>query len=384
MAYIIKRNGRFYVIVERGVDPLTGRRRNKESHPAGTRRRDAENLKTRIEAAKLDRTYKPRDRITLTDYLTERWLPVHERRVAPTTADQYGRNIRLYVTPHIGHVSVQDLRADHLDALYETLLTSGGQDGRGLAPRTVGTVHAMLRRALADAVRKELVAVNVATAADAPAVPRRSEGVHVWSPEELGRFLAAVADHRLYSAFFLGAYTGLRAGELAGLRWGDIDLEAKTLTVERQIRRVGGALQVGPPKAAASRRVVTLDEGTVAELRQHRRRQRHADMASGTRGGGGYVFGDDEGRAISPALIGDAFRRAVARVGVPPISLHGLRHTHATVLMASGTNPKVVSDRLGHSKVAMTLDTYTHVSPAMQAEAARAFAAIVAATGEST
>ena len=145
MAYIIKRNGRFYVIVDRGVDPLTGRRRNKESHPAGTRRRDAENLKTRIEVAKLDHTYKPRDRITLTDYLTERWLPVHERRVAPTTADQYRRNIRLYVTPHIGHVPVQDLRADHLDALYETLSTRGGQNGRGLAPRTVSTVEVWRR-----------------------------------------------------------------------------------------------------------------------------------------------------------------------------------------------------------------------------------------------
>lgn len=386
MAHVEKKGQRYYVVRECGIDPLTGKRR-RESIAAGERWKDADDLRKRVEAAELEGTYRPRDRITLAVYLTEQWLPVHQRRVQPTTADQYRRIVRLYVTPHIGRLPVQDLRTDHLDTLYETLLTCGGQDGRGLAPRTVSTVHAMLRRALADGVRKGLVATNAAIAADAPTLPRRSGGVQAWSPDDLRRFLASVTDHRLYSAFFLCAHTGLRAGELAGLRWSDIDLEANTLTVQRQIRRVGTGdereLQVGPPKAPASRRVVALDEGTVAELRRHRRRQRQADMASGTRREVDYVFGDDDGGVISPARIGDAFRRALARVGVPPISLHGLRHTHATVLMASGTNPKVVSDRLGHSKVAVTLDVYTHVSPAMQAAAAHDFAAIIAAAGES-
>ena len=383
MAYIATKGPNHYVVRDAGVDPLTGKRR-KEWIPAGKSLREAKKLKTRIEAAELDGTYKLQDGITLTDYLTERWLPSHKRRVAPTTVDQYHRIIRLYVTPYIGRIPVQDLRANHFDALYEILSTRGKQNGQGLKPRTVRTVHAMLQRALADAVRKDLLAVNVVTAADAPAAPRRSEDVHAWTPKELRRFLAAVADHHLYSAFFLCAHTGLRAGELAGLRWSDIDLDAGTLTVQRQIRRVGRELQVGPPKAAASRRVVTLDEGTAAELRQFRRRQREEDMASGKRREDDYVCRDKKGQMISPALIGDKFRRAVARVDVPRISVHGLRHTHATVLMASGTNPKVVSDRIGHSKVAMTLDTYMHVSPAMQAEAARVFAALVAATGEST
>jgi integrase len=180
-----------------------------------------------------------------------------------------------------------------------------------------------------------------------------------------------VEGHRLYALFHLVALRGLRRGEAAGLRWSDLDLDAGTLTVTGQLQQLGGRLFAGPPKSDAGRRVVALDNTTIAALCAHRVRQQAERSATGSRWADtGYVFTTGTGKPLGPDRLTRLFRRLVAGSGLPPVTLHGLRHGAATLALAAGTDLKIVQDQLGHSTITLTADTYTSVLP----ETARAAA----------
>jgi integrase len=191
-------------------------------------------------------------------------------------------------------------------------------------------------------------------------------------------FLDSVVHHHHAALFRLAAMTGLRRGELCGLRWADVDLDGATLVVRRTITTVNHELVEGDVKTARSRRSVDIDAATVAVVRAHRTRQLEQRLLVGR----GYrdhdlVFASASGEPWNPDSIGQAFGRAVERIDVPRIRLHDLRHTHATHLLAAGVNARIVSERLGHSTVAFTLGVYGHVMPGQQADAAAAVAALV-------
>jgi integrase len=204
----------------------------------------------------------------------------------------------------------------------------------------------------------------------------------VWSVQELRRFLSSVQGHPYYAAFHLSATTGLRRGELLGLRWCDLDLENALLQVLQTVIVVNGEVLIETPKSPSSRRRVDLDARTVEVLRQHER----AVTAGGggasppdlTRGSG-LVFSRAGGEPLHPTLFSYRFQRQVELAGLRRIRLHDLRHTHATHALQAGVHPKVVSERLGHSSITITLDTYSHVLPSMQREAAERVAALIRA-----
>jgi integrase len=236
-------------------------------------------------------------------------------------------------------------------------------------------LHTILNKALSDAIRLGHISVNPAVAADPPS-PRatRPPVFPVWSPAELARFLESAKHDPHYVAFHLAAATGLRRGELLGLRWCDLDLAVGELHVVQTIVEVAHEVEVSPPKTAQSRRVVALDARTCQILARHR-----AVAAART-----TDFDDDNlmfttagGEPIHPALFSYYFKRRVQLAGVRRIRLHDLRHTHATHALRAGVHPKVVSERLGHSTITITLDTYSHVLPSMQREAAEAVAALL-------
>ena len=208
---------------------------------------------------------------------------------------------------------------------------------------------------------------------DPPSISRSGRSISVWTGDQLRCFLDAMADHELYPLYLLAATTGMRRGELAGLPWSNVDLDAARLTVNQQIVSVQYQLIEGNLKTPTSRRSIDLDLGTVAELRRHRRRQLEERMATGQRGDDGYVFAKPDGSPIHPDLISQTFERAVAKLDVPRIRLHDLRHTHATTLLQQNVHPKVVSERLGHSSVAFTMTVYQHVMPGLKAQAASTF-----------
>jgi integrase len=300
-------------------------------------------------------------------------------QVRASTLDSDARVIRRHLVPRLGQVPLQRLQADMLDRMYAELLTAGRRNGQGLAPKTILNLHLVLHRALSDAVEWELVTRNVADKARPPKQTRRDRQVmQTWTSPQLRAFIDSRADDRLVALWHLLASTGMRRGEALGLAWDAVDLDAGRLAVCRTLLNVAYKLEWGKPKTAKSRRSVALDPGTVTVLRAHRKRQLADRVALGPAWEEqGLVFCREDGRPLHPDLASKLFGDAVRASGLPRIRLHDLRHTHATLALQAGIHPKVVSERLGHATVGMTLDVYSHAVPAMQEDAAAKVAALV-------
>jgi len=296
--------------------------------------------------------------------------------LAPSTWDGYRRKIDRHVLPTLGEVAIRRLRPHHLEALYDQKLHP--TDGRKpLAPKTVLEIHLIIRGALNDAVLRGVVSRSVALVAHAPklrAIPKVEQ--QAWTAQQLQGFLRAAAGHRLFPALWLISTTGMRRSELLGLQWRDIDLEAATLSVNRGLVSVGYETHVSRGKTSNSRRAIGLDGTTVGVLAAWRARQ-HTEQAVVGAEPTGWVFTNSAGTQIHPHSPSQSFERIVKRSGVPKIRLHDLRHTHGTLLIKAGIPVKVVSERPGHGNPAFTIDTYQHVLPGMQAEAARMFESLL-------
>jgi integrase len=285
------------------------------------------------------------------------------------------------VTSLLGDLLLQSLTAGHLNSFYADLLASGRADGTGgLAPKTVREVHSILRKALQDGVRWGHVSRNVAQFANPPSqratAAARRRHMQTWTPAELATFLEHSDD--LAYAWILIASTGMRRGEVLGLRRSDVDLDANRLAVRQTLGSVDGRPELSKPKTNRSGRVIDLDERTVAALRRWRSRQaEHRRNIGAAWHDLDLVVTREDGLWLHPDWFSELFRRRVAQLGLPPIRLHDLRHTHATLLLQAGVNPKVVSERLGHHSVAFTLDTYAHVVPGMQSDAVRRLSQLI-------
>jgi len=240
-------------------------------------------------------------------------------------------------------------------------------------------VHACLHKACKDAVRWGHISRNPLNAADPPR--KKGDGtreMQTWTKEQLKAFLDAVKNERLYALWHLVAMTGIRRGEAIGLRWSDVDLENARLAVRRALIPTNRDVVVSEPKTAKGRRVVALDPATVEVLKGQAARQldeqQEWDKAWVETG---LVFTQENGKALDPETVSRYFRQAVKKSLLPQIRLHDLRHTHATLALQAGIHPKVVSERLGHATVSITLDTYSHAIPALQEEAAALIAGLV-------
>jgi integrase len=318
--YVAQRRNRFYAVIYEGIDPITGRERRRW-HPAGTNRVEAEELATALAAAHGQRQDGRRVGPTFGVYLTTKWLPAKQLTLRPSTWDGYRRLIELHVLPHLGRVPLRHLRTEHLDRLYATLLERGRSDGRGgLDTKTVHEVHIVLRRALRDAERRGSIIRNPAELAHAPKRrPLTSSEFRAWNADQLGSFLALAQTSTYFTALWLAANTGMRRGEVLGLRWGDVDLESARLSVNRSLISVAYELHESRGKTRTARRTIDLDERTVGVLGSIRKTTPEEDS---------YVFCHEDGSPIHPQVLSDAFKRLVSQSGLPRIRLHDLRHTH--------------------------------------------------------
>jgi integrase len=331
-----------------------------------------------------------------------RWL---ESRVSlrASTRRSYAAHVRGYLVPYLGGIPLAALTAGDVQAMFTAIIRDETALGRPVRAATLHRIHATLRAALNGAVRAGLIPVNPGRFPELPRAARtrpqvwtpalterwQHEGwrpaVGVWTAAQTAEFLRHVRGYRLYALFHLVALRGLRRGEAAGLRWSDLDLDAGTLTVTGQLQQLGCRLVEGPPKSDAGRRVIALDKTTITALREHRLRQQAERAAAGTRWTQtGYVFTTQTGKPFGPDRMTRLFRTLVDGSGLPPVTLHGLRHGAATLALAAGTDLKVVQDQLGHSTIVLTADTYTSVLPETARTAAEHTAALTASPPDAT
>lgn len=365
--YVAQRRGRFYAVIYEGRDPITGKER-RSWHPAGTDRAEAERLAAKLaaeETAKVDAVRS----LTFGAYLTSQWLPAKKLHLATSTYRGYERNVRNHILPALGRISIRRLRYQQIESLYDSLLHP--DTGRGLAPKTVYELHLIIRGSLTDAHRRGLVSRNVALVARAPKQRslQRIEGVAL-TEEELRQLLRTAAGHRFFPIYWLTAMTGMRRNEVLGLQWPDIDFAKKRLHLNRGLVAVGYEIHQTRGKTKTARRAIALDDTTIAVLEGWRAYQAAEFAAVGLDNDGDWVFTDGDGEPIHPHAVYEAFRRIVHNAGVPAMRFHDLRHTHGSLLIKEGVPVKVVSERLGHAHIAHTLQTYQHVLPGMQDDAA--------------
>jgi integrase len=370
MAYIIERHSRFYVVDYDGVDPHTNKERRRW-HPAGRSRADAEAIAARLTAARNGVRERSTSALTVGEYLVEQWMPRRYRELRPSTAKRYEWIVQHYLVPAIGLLRLTALHAEHLNRLYTELLDRGSTTGGPLSAKTVYDAHVVISSALKSAVERHLVDHN----ASPPRNTKRSRPApEVWTAGQLAEFLAHTAHLRLYPALHLTALTGMRRGEVVGLRWSDWNQHTHQLSIARIRQAIpGGTIEV-PTKTAASRRSIRHDERSEQILSRWRRHQISDGHPSGHND---PIFTNPDGKPLNPESLTQLFDRKVRSSGLPRIRFHDLRHTHASLLSATGTSIRVVTERLGHAHPAFTIDIYQHVMPGMGADAARAFAALI-------
>ena len=304
----------------------------------------------------------PAERQTLASYL-DRWLEdVVRPSVRPLTHDSYETQVRVHIRPAIGRIPLSRLAPSDVQAFLNRKLEGG------LSPRSVQYLRTVLRRALAQAVKWDLAARNVAALTNPLAVPKTA--VNPFSPDETRKFLEAVADEPFEACFVVAATAGLRRAEVLGLPWSHVDLERGQLQVRGALQRVGGKLQLVETKSGRSR-VVRLITRAVDALKRHRARQLELRLAAGQewRNVEGLVFTNRKGTALEPRTVIRAFKRILAEAELRDVRFHDLRHGAATMMLSEGVNPKVVQEMLGHSQIGVTMDCYAHVFPDLQSDA---------------
>jgi integrase len=352
--------------------------RRRKTQAGFATRKEAEVAMCKVMTAVEERSYVVPTRTTVREYLLREWLPAIKGTVRPTTFASYTTHVEGHIVPVLGSLQLSRLSAQAINAFYAKLLESGRLQGKGsLSPATVRRVHATLHRSLKDAVRWQRLSVNPVDAADPPRGQSKQRELPAWNAEQVAGFLLFVGEDRLFALWRLLAMTGCRRGEALGLTWDDLDVEAATLTIRRALVPLGATVIVSEPKTARGRRRIALDPSTIEALKAHAARQAdeqtHCESWSQT----GYIFTTEVGQPLDPHRISKVFERHLRAAALPRIPLHGLRHTYATLALSSGVNPRIVSGRLGHSTVALTLDIYSHVLPQADQDAADRIAALI-------
>jgi len=361
--------------------------RRRQTKSGFTTRRETQTAMSKVLVAVEERSFVAPSKLSLRECLKNEWLPAIEATIRPSSFRAYKQHVECHICPHLGSVQLQRLSEAQINALNAKLALSGKKDGKkddksGLSALTIRHVHATLHRAFKVAVRWERLMRNPIDAADPPSI--RGDGTRelkTWSAEQLKAFFASTASDRHAALWHALAMTGMRRGEVVGLRWDDVDLETGRLSVRRALIPHGSGVIVSEPKTAKGRRSIALDPASIEALKARAARQLDDQKEWGEAwSDSGCVFSKENGEPLHPQVVSRAFTLALKAARLPEIRLHDLRHTHATLALRAGIHPKVVSERLGHATISIRFDTYSHAIPAMQEEAATLIADLVFAS----
>jgi integrase len=372
--HIVKRYKNSYtVVLNLGIDPTTGKRKQQWISVKGTKKEAEKRLAELLHQLDTGTFMKP-SKTTLAEFF-ERWLKDYVwPNLAPRTAEGYESIIRQHLIPQLGNITLTQLKPEHLQKYYSDMLRSGHcKSASNLSAQTVRHHHTALHKALQTAVEWGLLSRNVADAVRPPRAERPE--MHTWDEDDITRFLEATKNTPYYALFYTALFTGMRRSELLALRWQDIDFILSQVYVSRSLHQLrDGSFVFRSPKTANGRRTVALPPSAILALNEHKEKQKlERAMLGIPLKDDDLVFSHLDGKPISPNTITRAWTTLATRAGLKVIRLHDARHTHASIMLKQGIHPKIVQERLGHSSIAITLDTYSHVSPGLQEAAAKRF-----------
>jgi len=365
--------GSWTIWVDLGRDPETGKRKQQTLTVRGSKKdaeRELRMILTRLETG----AYTKPAKLMVGGYL-EQWLQGYvSSNTSPRTHERYAEIAHAHLIPALGSIPLTALRPQHIQDYYARALESGRRDGKGgLSAQTVQHHHRVLYEALKHAVKHGILMRNVGEAVDPPR-PEHKE-MATLDPNAVNRLLDAGRRTPYYVLFYTAVYTGLRRSELLALRWCHVDLDLATLSVVETLHQLHNReLVFRQPKSKWGRRQIALSPSLAILLREHKAKQEATRKLLGLEPSpSDLVFSQPNGSPLQPDSITQAFTRLARSIGLRGVRFHDLRHTHATLMLRQGIHPKIVSERLGHSSIAITLDTYSHVLPGLQEAAAQRF-----------
>lgn len=372
--HIVKRYENSYsVVLNLGTDPATGKRKQQWVTVKGTKKEAEKKLAELLYQLDTGTFMKP-GKTTLADYL-EIWLRDYAwPNLSPRTAESYQYIICRHILPSLGQILLTQLKPEHLQRVYSEKLSKGRCDGEGgLSNRTVRYIHVTLHKALQYALKLGLVTRNVAHAVDPPRIQRHE--MRAMSESDIHIFLEFAKSTPYHALFYTALFTGMRRSELLALRWSDVDLILCQFYVNRTLHHLKtGEIIFRQPKTDKGRRQIALSPSTSLVLNEHRDIQEQLLQAQGLKlNDDNLVFSQIDGKPLLPDSITHAWMKLARRSGLNGIRLHDARHTHASLMLKQGVHPKIVQERLGHSSIQVTLDTYSHVAPGLQEAAANSF-----------
>jgi len=290
------------------------------------------------------------------------WLEdVHKPAVRIRTYVRYEMQLRRHVLPALGGIQLSKLTVQHVQKFYSQTLQ------KGLSPQSVRLLHAMLHKAFDYAVRVDLLPRNVCDNVSLPRIEKRE--TRALSLEQALRLIETVRGHRMEALFVLALVTGMRRGEIIGLKWSDVNLAEGVIAIQRSLVELKGGIIESKPKSTRGYRSIILPPFALEALKKHRERQERMRKAALKWQENDYVFATSHGTPIAAANLRTAFKALLVKAELPDIRFHDLRHSVATLLLEIGTHPKIVQELLGHENIGMTMDIYSHVMPTMQKEA---------------
>ncbi len=374
-----RKNGTYCAVVTTGRDKQTGKLIRRTIY--GKTRPEVAKKLTEILNQINYGTYIEPSKLTVADWL-DIWVRDYKKNdLKVTTYSSYESNINIHIKPHIGHILLRNLTPDHLRKFYNELLEAGRIDGNGgLSPRSVKYIHIILHSALDQAIKNQLIVRNVC---DATTVARRiKKEIRVLTLEEQRKFLEAIQGDKICTPLTTDMGTGLRQGELLGLRWQDCDLKKGVIKVKQELLRIKNydkkiptktILAFQEPKTEKSKRSIPLPPNILNELKEHRKKQLEQKLKLGNLyQDNDLVFPGDFGQPYDPRCFTTRFKKLVDKAKIKNVNLHSLRHTFATRLLEANIHPKVVQELLGHANISTTLDIYSHVMPEIKQAATEA------------
>ena len=360
--HVEKINGNYYVVIEMERDQETGKRKRRKYSvrkelglPRKANKKDAENLLVnKLKELQEGQLIEPSE-ISLSEYL-DSWIESHcKMHLDENTLDNYKTNINKNIKLQIGHLKLKDVKPLKLQNLYAKL-------SERLGSWTIRRIHNILYGAFEKAIEWEMMKSNPARSATPPRIEDKE--VEVWSEKEVEAFLDEVKDHRYYPVYYLTLNTGLSRGEVLGLRWSDLDLNERAIYVRQALVVQNGKAVIKGLKTRSRKRKIAISQRVAETLKFHRKRQ--AAELEVINNENNLVFINQLGKRIYPTNLIRHFKNTIHKLGLKDIPFHGLRHTHATDLLKKGVHPEIVRERLGHSSIKVTIDTYSHVTMDMQ------------------